>query len=192
MRGSGRGRGPGRERTPSAAHGLCEATPTPTPHFLPTSPRNAAARFLAFVGLEGDPPAPCRRERTGQRVANGSLDRGSQASRRLAMDPPPRRESGRGWDRATSGTARGVTAPGHLRKARSGEQETVLTPKTRAARSLDETAELARAGGAGSLPERHRREAEDPEAGRRPPAAPTPTKRSRQAASGRHCTSRTM
>ena len=79
----------------------------------PTSPRSGGLPRLCTGG--GRPQGPRRRERTDQRAANRSSGEGSQASRWLAMDLPSRARERPRPDRTASGTARGVTAPGHLR-----------------------------------------------------------------------------
>ena len=94
----------------------------PTLRFLLGAQRHGSAGFLAFVRVEGDPPRPCRRERGGRRAANRSSDRGiaseSHGWRRIRGHW---RGSGPRLGPSRSRTARGVTAPGHLRVGALGD-----------------------------------------------------------------------
>jgi hypothetical protein len=93
-----------------------------TPRFLPVRGRHGSALFRAFVRVEGDPPRPRRRERP----AGGSPTVfGPRHRKRVPMagkgSAATGEGAGRGWNRTTSGKARGVTAPGYLRRGALGD-----------------------------------------------------------------------
>jgi hypothetical protein len=93
-----------------------------TPRFLPTSHRHGSAPFRAFVQVEGDPPRPRRRERAAGGPPTRLRTEASQASPMAGEGSVAiGGEAGRGWYRAASGMARGVTAPGHLRGGALGD-----------------------------------------------------------------------
>jgi hypothetical protein len=109
-------------------------------------------------------------------------------ARRLATDRSPGRVSGRGWDRAASGTARGVTASGHLRGGALGDAG--RPPERRDASDEGSQARLRispEPGRAGNRHEGLARGAEGLKTGRRPqsrtdadeaePAGPPPVGR---------------
>jgi hypothetical protein len=100
---------------------VCASPTSRAPRFLPGACRHGWAPFRAFVWVEGGPSTPGR----GERPASGSPTVFAEASQTSPVAGEgfvaTGKGTGRGWDRAASGTARGVPHPGTSEQGALGD-----------------------------------------------------------------------